>query len=128
MRVSVRAVLLSFLLCNVIWVSGVAAQERPGLVTGQVMDASEGVLQGARVELEPGGITAVSDGRGEFTMTSVPPGKYKLTVSYVGFEPFSTEVNVTPDAAQRVEAKLQVGQHNEVVTVVGDRQRGEVEA
>jgi TonB-dependent receptor len=98
------------------------------MITGHVIDASEGVLQGARVELEPGGITAVSDGRGEFTMTSVPAGKYKLTVSYVGFEPFSTEVNVTPDAAQRVEAKLQVGQHNEVVTVVGDRQRGEVEA
>jgi hypothetical protein len=92
------------------------------------MDASQGVLQGARVELQPGGITAVSDGHGEFTITNVSAGKYTLTVSYVGFDPFSTELNVTGETAQRVEATLQVGKLSEMVTVSGDRQRGEVEA
>jgi TonB-dependent receptor len=92
------------------------------------MDASQGVLQGARVELQPGGITAVSDGHGEFTITNVSAGKYTLTVSYVGFAAFSTELNVTGETAQRVEATLQVGKLSEMVTVSGDRQRGEVEA
>ena len=128
MRVSLRAVLLSFLLCNVLWVAGTSAQERRGTITGRVMDASQGVLQGARVELQPGGITAVSDGHGEFTITNVSAGKYTLTVSYVGFDPFSTELNVTGETAQRVEATLQVGKLSEMVTVSGDRQRGEVEA
>jgi TonB-dependent receptor len=92
------------------------------------MDASQGVLQGARVELQPGGITAVSDGHGEFTITNVSAGKYTLTVSYVGFDPFSTELNITGETAQRVEATLQVGKLSEMVTVSGERQRGEVEA
>jgi TonB-dependent receptor len=92
------------------------------------MDASQGVLQGARVELQPGGITAVSDGHGEFTITNVSAGKYTLTVSYVGFAAFSTELNVTGETAQRVEATLEVGKLSEMVTVSGDRQRGEVEA
>jgi TonB-dependent receptor len=128
MRASLRSVVLSFLLCNVLWVAGTSAQERRGTITGRVMDASQGVLQGARVELQPGGITAVSDGHGEFTITNVSAGKYTLTVSYVGFDPFSTELNVTGETAQRVEATLQVGKLSEMVTVSGERQRGEVEA
>ncbi len=128
MRVSLRSVVLSFLLCNVLWVAGTSAQERRGTITGRVMDASQGVLQGARVELQPGGITAVSDGHGEFTITNVSAGKYTLTVSYVGFDPFSTELNITGETAQRVEATLQVGKLSEMVTVSGERQRGEVEA
>jgi TonB-dependent receptor len=121
-------VVLSFLLCNVLWVAGTSAQERRGTITGRVMDASQGVLQGARVELQPGGITAVSDGHGEFTITNVSAGKYTLTVSYVGFDPFSSELNVTGETSQHVEATLQVGKLSEMVTVSGERQRGEVEA
>src|SRR5207302_426684 len=37
-------------------------------------------------------------------------------------------VNVTGEAAQRVEVKLQVGTQSEMVTVRGERERGEVEA
>ena len=92
------------------------------------MDASQGVLPGARVELQPTGKSAISNGQGEFTITDIVPGRYTLTVSYVGFDPFSTDVNVTGDAASRVEAVLQIGKHNEVVTVSGGRERGEVEA
>jgi TonB-dependent receptor len=128
MRVSLRSVVLSLLLCDVLWVAGTSAQERRGTITGRVMDASQGVLQGARVELQPGGITAVSDEHGEFTITNVSAGKYTLTVSYVGFDPFSTELNVTGETSQRVEATLQVGKLSEMVTVSGERQRGEVEA
>ena len=128
MRVSLRSVFLSFLLCNVLWVAGTSAQERRGTITGRIMDASQGVLQGARVELEPGGIAAVSDGHGEFTINNVTAGKYTLTVSYVGFEPFSTQVNVTGETAQHVDATLQVGKQSEMVTVRGERERGEVEA
>src|SRR5260370_9052760 len=91
MRASLRSVVLSFLLCNVLWVAGTSAQERRGTITGRVMDASQGVLQGARVELQPGGITAVSDGHGEFTITNVSAGKYTQNQSYVGVDTFSTE-------------------------------------
>ncbi len=128
LAMSVRSLVVCLVLCNVVLVIGVSAQERRGTITGHVTDPSEGVLQGARVELQPGGISVVSNGRGDFTIGNVPAGKYTLIVSYVGFEPFSTEVNVTSEAAQRVDAKLQIGKQNEVVTVEGDRQRGEVEA
>jgi hypothetical protein len=57
-----------------------------------------------------------------------PKGRYALTVSYVGFTPFTTEVNVSGGQATNVDAVLQVGSQREVVTVRGERERGELEA
>src|SRR5713226_6405389 len=123
-----RSLFLVFLVFGVLWVAGAVGQERRGTITGRVTDASQGVLPGARVELQPTGKSAVSDCHGDFTITDITPGKYALTVSYVGFEPFSTDVNVTGEAASRVEAVLQIGTQSETVTVRGERERGEVEA
>ncbi len=128
MYVRLRSLFLFVLMFNLVWITQTAAQERRGTITGRVMDASQGVLPGARVELRPTGKSAVSDAHGEFTISDIVPGKYTLTVSYVGFEPFSTDVTVTGEAATRVEAVLQIGKQNEVVTVSGGRERGEVEA
>ena len=57
-----------------------------GAITGRVADSSGAVLQGARVELQPRGVISVTNERGEFTFTNVPPGDYTVTISYVGFE------------------------------------------
>jgi hypothetical protein len=128
MRASLRSLIIAALIFNLGWISRTAAQERKGTITGRVLDTSQGVLPGARVELQPTGKSAVSDGHGDFTIIDVVPGKYTLTVSYVGFEPFSTDVNVTGEAGARVDAVLQIGKQSEVVTVSGERERGEVEA
>jgi TonB-dependent receptor len=104
------------------------AQERSGWITGSVADSGGGILPGARVELQPQGSSAVTNGQGQFTISGVAPGQYKLSVNYVGFAPFSTDVTVAAGQTARVDAVLQIGLQSEVVTVRGDRQRGEVEA
>ena len=128
MRALFRRASIWSLIVSLFLLAGASAQERRWMIVGRVMDARQGVLQGARIDLQPGAISVVSDGHGDFTMTNLAAGKYTLTVSYVGFDPFSTEVNVTGDTAPRVEAKLQIGTKSEVVTVRGERERGEVEA
>jgi TonB-dependent receptor len=128
MREYLRSLFFFFLIFGVLWVARSGGQERRGTITGRVTDASQGVLPGARIELQPSGKSAVSDAHGDFTITDIIPGKYTLTVSYVGFEPFSTDVNITGEAASRVEAVMQIGTQSESVTVRGERERGEVEA
>ncbi|HEY6769998.1 MAG TPA: TonB-dependent receptor [Candidatus Sulfotelmatobacter sp.] len=128
MRIRFRSAFAFFLLFSLIWIGPAGAQERRGSIAGRVIDASQGVLPGARIELQPGGNVAISDARGDFSITNLAPGRYTLTASYVGFEPFSTSVNITADSIQRVEATLQIGNQSEMVTVRGDRQHGEVEA
>lgn len=113
---------------SLLLVGNLSAQQGTGNITGKVSDSSQGVLEGARIELQPGGQSAQSDANGEFSIKDVPSGRYKVTVSHQGFGLYSTDVIVTPNTSARVDAVLRVGTHNEVVTVTGERQGGEIEA
>src|ERR1017187_9691236 len=61
------------------------AQAGKGTITGSVTDPAQGALQGARIEVEGTGLTAVSDAQGLFMIVEVPEGKRTVKVSYVGF-------------------------------------------
>jgi len=104
------------------------AQERRGTITGRVSDSGGAVLQGARVELEPQAANTTTDGQGEFTITGLAPGSYKVNVSYVGFSSYSTTITVTSGQIQRVDASLHVASQVEEINVTAERVHGEVEA
>src|SRR5258708_6468989 len=128
MRKSFCSLFLMAFMFQGLWLTPATAQERKGTIAGRVMDASHAVLQGARVELHPGGLTAVSDGQGQFTIPGVAPGRYAVTISYVGFTTFSSSTEVTAGAVANVDAVLQVGAQGVVVEVRAERQHGEIEA
>jgi len=105
-----------------------SAQIRPGALSGRVMDASHALLQGARVEVQPTGEAAVTDGQGRFTIYGLKPGQYTVKVSYIGFSPFSTAVTVEGAQIARVDAILQVAEATQQITVTAGREFGELEA
>src|SRR5262249_41504731 len=124
-----RVFVVSLLVTSMLGMLTAGAQERRGTITGRVIDPSRAVVPGARVEVQPGGQTAVSDGKGEFTIAGIQPGKYTVNVSAVGFSQFSNnEVAVTSGGVASVEATLQVEAKTEVIEVRAERQHGEVEA
>jgi TonB-dependent receptor len=96
------------------------AQSTKGSLIGRAVDGENAVLPGAKVQVQPGNASAVTDQRGEFTVIDLTPGTYKVTVSYVGFLPFTAEVKVVAGAPIHVEAVLKVEAKGEVVTVVAD--------
>ena len=104
------------------------AQGDSGTIAGKVTDSSQGVVPGARVEVQPGGKTATTGSNGEFSINGLSPGKYTVTISNPGFALYSKDVTVSADKPATIDAVLQIGTHNEVVTVTGERQGGEVEA
>src|SRR5580704_13255149 len=104
------------------------AQERKATISGHATDTNQDPLIGARVELQPLGETATTDSLGQFTIPDVPPGKYVLTVTYLGFDPFSKDVTVGSGAAVNVDAVLQIATVSQEVIVRGQRERGEIEA
>jgi hypothetical protein len=109
-------------------IGSLSAQQGSGSITGKVSDPSQGVLPGARIELQPGGQSAQSDGNGDFSIKDVSPGRYTVTVSHEGFGLYSTDVTVSANSSAHVDPTLQVGTHNEVVIVTGEREGGEIEA
>lgn len=104
------------------------AQERPGTISGRVSDSAGAVLQGAQIQLEPRAAATASDGQGEFTITGLAPGSYKVTISYLGFSPYSSTVNVTSGQIVRVDASLRVASQVEEINVTAERVHGEAEA
>jgi TonB-dependent receptor len=122
-------VLLVSLLIGIVASAGRAgAQERSGSITGSVTDAGQYVLPGARIELEPRGLSAVSDGQGRFAIQNVPAGNYTLTISYVGLLPYTEKLTVVAGETAVVQALLQVAGVKEEVTVSAARPRGEAQA
>ena len=104
------------------------AQTGRGTVTGSVMDSAGVPLQGAKISLDPSGISALSDATGQFTLTGVPAGTYTATVAYSGFQTFMQTAAVASGQALRLDTTLKVSTNQENVEVYAGRQGGEVEA
>src|SRR3981189_1382106 len=98
-----------------------AAQERKGSISGRVTDNSGGVLQGAQIELQPKSVSLASNNQGEFFINDLEPGSYTIAVTYVGFKPFTTHVNVVAGQPANVEIKLEVESQNLEVLVTPER-------
>jgi len=77
------------------------AQSAKGLIAGKVVDTQGASVPGAEIKLAPLNITVVSDDQGDFRLPEVPAGKYSLTVSYVGFAPQSSDVELAAEAERR---------------------------
>lgn len=104
------------------------AQVSHGVVTGQVLDATGRILTGARVQLQPGGASAVSDPAGQFKILDVAPGTYKMTAAFVGFSDNTVDVNVASGQTLRIDVTLQVASTADSVLVTAPRPHGEAEA
>jgi len=97
-------------------------------ITGRVVDASTGsYLPGANVMLEGTSYGAASDRAGEYRISNVPPDTYILVVTYVGYDDFSTEINVTGDIV-RQDVELQAGYIELGEVVVEGLRQGQVKA
>src|SRR6201993_3885820 len=127
MRNLLRSLTLSFLICALYSALAFAQGDR-GTIAGKVSDPRQAVLAGARVEVQPGGKSAVSDSSGEFSLTGLKPGLYTVTVSNPGFALYASDVMVSADKPVTLNAVLQIGTQNEVVDVTGVREGGEIEA
>jgi TonB-dependent receptor len=119
---------LAIVLCAICWPAAGADTPAKGAIAGRVLDSSGAILLKAEIQVAPQGLTASSDEKGEFAITGLDPGAYKVMVSYVGFNPFSADVTVTSGQTAEVEARLQVHSQNDEVVVTAERPRGEAES
>ena len=99
-----------------------------GIISGVVKDAAGAVLQGAKVELQPQIRPITTDGQGEFSVNEVKPGTYSVTISYVGFSPYTGSIAVASGQTARIDATLKVSSASDEVVVTSERLFGEAEA
>jgi len=95
-----------------------------GQINGAVYDSSGAAVAGASVRgvnhLTGLVFTATSDDNGRFILPRLPIGDYQVEVTRDGFRPFkSPSFRLDAEATRQVEAKLELGQLSEAITVGG---------
>lgn len=95
-----------------------------GSITGTVNNTATGnLLEGARIEVPQLGITTLTDITGRFVITAVPPGSYEVTASYIGLDPSSSQVTITPGGRAVRNFDLTTGIYKlQEVKVTGERE------
>lgn len=111
--------LLILTICAFIYSTVASAQ---GSVSGTVTDASTGeLLPGVNVVIEDLQTGASTNVDGEYEIPNVPEGTYTLSISYIGYKSYSTDIQVgNSSITQHIELEQDVfGLEEIVVTGVG---------
>lgn len=104
-----RKIIIAFLLLTLFSISA-QAQTIRGIIRGTVLDQNGAVIPGATVTLtneatnEKRNVTSGQEG--EFTIASLPAGRYLLEVSFSGFKPFSTIIELSVNQELRNDVAL----------------------
>jgi len=99
-----------------------AAQNPTATLVGTVMDPAGAAVEGTKVEVRNSGTNEIrktdSDAKGEFTVPSLTPGVYDVTVSKDGFRILhETGLELQLDQQARMEYRLQMGSLAERIEV-----------
>ena len=90
-------------------------------ITGTVTDPSGAVISQARVTMTQAGTqvrrTAATNASGQFTIPSLTPATYRLTVEAAGFKTYVQDVTLLADQSGSLQIPMQLGQAQETVTV-----------
>ena len=95
-------------------------------LSGTVVDSGGGVIPGASVEVKNAAgtvFTAVTNSSGTFSVPSLDPGTYTVTVKLQGFKQYvATDVQLSVGAPGNLKAVLEVGGVEQTVEVVATTQ------
>jgi TonB-dependent receptor len=105
------------------------AQNGKSTVTGTVTDQQGRALQGARVVLDPGGASTLTDSTGQYTITGLQsPATYKVSVTYAGFADANQQHDFKAGETDKMDFSMAVASSSQNVQVYAERQGGEIEA
>ena len=100
-------------------------QNDRGAITGTVRDQANAVVPGASViamNVDNGSeFKTVSTGTGNYTVPSLPAGRYSLTVQSDGFKRFTqTGIEVQVAQTDRIDVALQLGSTSDSITITAE--------
>ena len=116
---SLRKAILS--LC-VLFISIAFAQAQNGTLKGTVRD-ERGPLSGASVTLGGGTTGTTTNTSGDYELQA-KPGKYTVTISYAGYQPFSSQVTIKSSLTTINDVQMSATGVGEDIVVVGSRAAG----
>jgi len=110
--------------CVCLHPSASLAQAVTGTILGQITDSTGAVMPGATVTLTHTGTgltrAVVTDSAGEYTVPSLPTGRYTVKAELTGFKTVTVaDVDLGVDQRMRINVRLELGAVEESITVTG---------
>jgi TonB-dependent receptor len=100
-----------------------------GTIQGKVYDEDGLSLAGANVSIPSMKIGSSSDQNGEFNLTGIPVGEYELSVNYIGYQTYSSKVEIVENTSTTILIELKSGViEGEQIVIVGERLKGQAKA
>ena len=101
------------------------AQAPTATLVGQVVDVSRAAIAGATIKVRNTATnevrTAKTGSRGEYSVTTLTPGVYNVTISMEGFQELrETRLELSVAQTARLDATLKIGSTTESVSVTAD--------
>src|ERR1051325_10690529 len=110
---------LGVVVCLCIWSAGSA--QTLGTITGEIKDASGGVLPGATITAQNLATNAVrtqqSNEAGAYTFAAMPPGAYLVKAELPGFTTAQNKVELHVEQTLRLSLTLEIGTFSEATEV-----------
>lgn len=93
------------------------------MLSGFISDAGSGEnIYGANVYLQKTSVGSVSNNEGYYVLSDIPPGKYVLVVSFIGFQEYRVEIVLKPGERKVLDIALESNVlQGEIVQVTGER-------
>lgn len=101
MKSSSPKIVFLLLILTGLWLRG-----KSQAIEGVIKGTDGQVLPGASLMIKEKGIGTAADEQGRFSLQNVPPGSYKLRISYLGYEPQVKSLEVSEDQAVKLEVQL----------------------
>ena len=120
-----RTHIMKIILCILLLSLTIAAQQQTGSLRGQVTDELGALVVGATVTLtaaDGSQKTAVTNAEGVYTINSLVPGPYTLSVAAPGFSPYvKTDLTIAAGPRTTHDVRLIVTLEKQVITVTEEQ-------
>jgi TonB-dependent receptor len=98
-------------------------------VNGKIIDEENLSLSGANVFIKSINAGTASNTNGEFILTNIPVGNYNIEVSYIGYQKYSTNIEVMENKITSLRIIMKPATIlGKEVTVIGERLAGQAKA
>ncbi len=92
-------------------------------VRGSVYDENGEPLVSATIVIEGTNYSTLTNDNGEFRFKNLPNGTFKISASFIGYDPKKQEVTITDDSRQTIRFDLKVSNTLNEVEVFGERHK-----
>lgn len=101
---------------------------RYGILTGKTVDEQGNPLPGANIMIKDLNIGTASNIKGEFILSSIPPGSYEVMVSYIGYKTKNISITIKENEVRYLDIVMEVSPVKGEKVVIQAQARGQIQA